>query len=289
MRRLLAGVLAGALVGTAIAQPPPPDVDRAKELYQDARRALDEGRHGDAIRDFGTVYDLTKDPVMFYWIGNANEKAGRCDVALIYYGRYLKEAQPTAQFLETVQQRIAACGGDPRNLVGGSAVEPAGSGSAALPPGIGSATEPAGTGSAVEPAVPAVEPGVGSGSAAVVPLRAGNQGPWLLVGGSIAMLTVGIVLAYSANASENDVSDLYVGLEGNPPVFDQRTKQRYDDLTAEGERYEKLSWASFALAAGLAGGAAVWFLLARDGSDERPVVTPTVQPQGAGVSATVRW
>jgi len=295
MRGLLAGVIAGALVGSAIAQPAP-DVERAKELYTVARRALDEGRHADAIRDFGAAFDITKDPVMFYWIGNANEKAGKCDVALIYYGRYLKEAKPSDQFLVTVQERIGACGGDPRNMVGtGLPVEP-GSGSAVAPGSgsAGSAVEPAGSaGSAVEPvgsgsALPVAE-GSGSGAIVVPPLRAKHQGPWLLVGGSIALLTVGAVLAYSANASEADISDLYVGLEGNPPVFDKRTKQRYDDLIAEGERYEKLSWASFALAAGLAGGAAIWFYVARDKRETDAVIAPTVQKDGAGVAATIRW
>ena len=284
MRRVLAGVLAGVLIGSAAIAQTPADVDRAKELYAVARKALDEGRHADAIRDFGAAYDITKDPVMFYWIGNANERAGKCDVALIYYGRYLKEGQPSDDFLVTVRQRITACGGDPAAAAGsGSAVidAAAGGSAAGVPAGAGSAVAepPAGPGSA--------EVAVGSGSAAR-PLRAKHQGPWILVGGSIAMLTVGVVLAYSANAAENDISDLYVGLEGNPPVFDSRTKQRYDDLIAEGERYEKLSWASFAVAAGLAGGAAIWFYMTRD-KTESAVIAPTVQPDGAGVSATVRW
>jgi hypothetical protein len=120
-------------------------------------------------------------------------------------------------------------------------------------------------------------------------LRGRHQGPWLLVGGSIAMLTVGVVLAYSADASENDLEDLYVGLEGNPPVFDARTKKRYDDLVAEGERYEKLSWISFGAAAALAGGAAIWFFLDRDDNENKPVIAPTVRENGAGVSATLRW
>lgn len=277
MRRVLAGVLVGVLVGSAIAQTPV-DVDRAKDLYASARKALDEGRHTDAIRDFGAAYEITKDAVMFYWIGSANERAGKCDVALIYYGRYLKEGKPDEELTATVRQRITACGGSVE-----TATEPSTSGSAVPPEPPVPAPEPAGSGSAPVPEV-------GSGSTASPPapvLRAKHQGPWLLLGGSIAMLTVGAVLAYSADASENDISDLYVGLEGNPPVFDARTKQRYDDLIAEGRRYEKLSWASFGLAAGLAAGAAIWFYVGRDG--ESAVIAPSVNKDGAGVSATVRW
>lgn len=275
MRRVIAGVLAGVLVGTAaVAQTP--DVDRAKELYTVARKALDEGRHADAIRGFGAVYDLTKDPVMFYWIGSANEKADKCDVALIYYGRYLKEAKPSEALLATVHERIRGCGGNP--------IEPPSTGS-------GSPVTPA---PAADPGSPVGEPApVASGAGSTAPaspaiVTGRHQGPWLLVGGSIAMLTIGVVLAYAANASEKDISDLYIGLEGNPPVFNDRTKKRYDDLIAEGERYEKLSWTSFGVAAGLAGGAAVWFYLRRD-SEERAIVTPSVNEDGAGISATVRW
>jgi len=244
-----------------------------------ARKALDENRHTDAIRDFGAAYDITKDPVMFYWIGNANERAGKCDVALIYYGRYLKEGKPSDAFLETVRQRVSACGGAPTNPDAGSA--------APVPVGSGSAPEPVPVGSGSAPA-PVVGSGSGSGSAPAPVLHAAHQGPWLLVGGSIALLTIGVVLAYSADAAENDISDLYVGLEGNPPVFDSRTKDRYDDLIAEGKRYERLSWVSFGLAAGLAGTAAIWFVLTRD-QTETPLIAPTVQKDGAGVSATVRW
>ncbi len=275
-------MVAGSLVGSAIvgrptsrAQPAPGDVDRAKELYSNARKALDDGRYEDAVRDFGAAYDVTKDPVMFYWIASANDKAGRCDVALTYYGRYLKEAHPADDFLALVRDRIVACGG---TLDTGSAVGSA-AGSAVVEPHAGSGSAVATVGSDAGSAAPPP------------PLRGRHQGPWLMVGGSIAFVTIGIVLAYSANASENDISDLYVGLEGTPPAFDPRTKQRYDDLVAEGERYQNLSRLSFALAAGLGIGAAVWFYLDRDRkpAERKALVTPTIRDGGAGVTAIVRW
>ncbi|HNU08438.1 MAG TPA: hypothetical protein PKO33_11785, partial [Pyrinomonadaceae bacterium] len=41
------------------------------------------------------------------------------------------------------------------------------------------------------------------------------------VTGSIALVTIGAVLAYSADSAENDITDLYVGLSGNPPIYDR--------------------------------------------------------------------
>jgi hypothetical protein len=283
-RSVLAGVVAGALLGATIVRPPtiraqPADIDRAKDLYTSGRKAMDEKRYADAVRDFGAAYDVSKDPALFYWIANANAQSGHCDIALIYYGRYVKEGHPAEAVLPTVKERITACGGDP-TIVGATG---SGSGSDNV------VVEPVGSGSGS--AVP-VGSGSGSGSdlAPPPPLKARHQGPWLMVGGSIALVTIGAVLAYSANASENDISDLYVGLEGTPPEFDARTKKRYDDLIAEGKRYETLSRVSFGLAAGLGIGAAVWFYVTRDKSKASEKKTVRITPnEHHGISATVQW
>ena len=90
MRVIAAGVLVGALVGGALAQPSAPDMERAKDLYKAAEEAVKAGRYSDAARDYGGAYEITRDPVLFFKIGSANEKAGKCELALIYYGRYLR-------------------------------------------------------------------------------------------------------------------------------------------------------------------------------------------------------
>jgi hypothetical protein len=113
-----------------------------------------------------------------------------------------------------------------------------------------------------------------------------HRGPWLLVGGSLALVTVGAVLAYSANAAERDIEDLYVGVSGTPPPFNATTRKLYDDAIAEGQRYETLSLVSFGLAGALAVGAAVWFAAS---GDEKITVAPAVAPGTAGVSAAVRF
>ena len=271
-----ASILATIVVGVAISHAQP-DVERAKQLYAAAQQAMAEGRYADAVRDYGGAYEITRDPVLFYKIGNANEKAGKCDVALTYYGRYLKEAQPAPDFVKLTQERIAACGG--------AASEPARP-AEPTPPTPADPKRPPEPPSP-EPAPPAPPPPTDRATPAqAAPIKAKHQGPWLLVGGSLAMITVGAVLAYSAEASENDLQDLYVGLQGTPPVFDARTQRRYNDLIAEGERYERLSWASFAIAGGLAVGAAIWFYMSPSSST---VVMPTVREREAGVEATVRF
>src|SRR6185369_16837976 len=102
MRGVASGVLAGVVLAAAIvgpsptrAQPAPTEVERAKDLYTSAEAAMREARYADAIRDYGAAYEITRDAVLFYKIGAAHERLGKCDVALIYYRRYLKEAQPS--------------------------------------------------------------------------------------------------------------------------------------------------------------------------------------------------
>jgi hypothetical protein len=283
MRVLVTGLCAGLATLALVARPgaqPPPDFAQAKVLYDSATTALNDGRYEDAIRDFGAAYDITKDPVLFFKIATANEKAGKCGTALVYYGRYLREAKPEPKFVELTNERIVACGGD-ATMVGdvgsGSGI---GSGSAV---GSGAAESGSGSGSGAE---------IGAGSAVALGSGAAEKpahgdAPWLMVGGALAFVTVGAVLAYSASSSEQDIRDLYVGFDGNPPQYDDKIAQRYHDLVDEGHRYQYLSWGAFGIAAGFGVAAAILFV--RDHDEQRVTVTPTASPSSAGVSATVRF
>lgn len=275
MRVAISGALAGLLVASSVtAQPTPapaPDLAHAKQLYDTANQAMSEGRYDDAVQGYGAAYDITHDPILFFKIGTANEKAGRCDVALIYFGRYLREGKPDPHFQQLAQDHIRTCGGDPRNLVSNP---PADSGSAATtappPPeasGSASTTLPALTGSG--------SASMDAGSAALPPAppppRAhGNDAAWLMVGGGLAFATLGAVLAYSANSSEQDLKDLYVGLDGRPPTYDASVAKRYQSLVDEGNRYEHLSWASFGIAGGFAVAATILFLRHPDRVEPSP-------------------
>jgi hypothetical protein len=268
MRVLAAVVLAGAAT-VARAQPSDPEsrgaekadatIERARQLYEAAEAALAEGRFADAARDYQTAYELTKDPALLYKLGSAYERGDDCPRALVYYVRYAREGKPAEKFAELTRQRIAACGGDPDAVV---TPDPAPS------PPVTDATPD-----------PAPDP-------ASAPVAASQRAAWLMVGGSIAFLTIGVVAAYSADAAERDIEDLYVGLGGMPPTFDARTRARYDDLIAEGRRYERVAWVSFGVAGALAVGAAIRFATAKP-HDLRPVVAPSVAPGSAGVIA--RW
>jgi tetratricopeptide (TPR) repeat protein len=263
---ICAAVLTAA---TALAQPAP-DVARAKTLYDAAQVAMTESRYADAIRDYNAAFEITKDAVLLFKLGTAYQKSGQCELALTYYRRYLTEGKPAEAFVNLTRDRIVACNGDPD-----ADREPV-----AVPPAT---TEPPAPPATTAP--PETKPAPPPDPKKPPPMLGKHRVAWLLVGGSIAFVTLGSVLAYSSNAAERDLQDLYVGLGGQTPVFDAGTQRRYDDAVAEGERYEKLSWISFGIAGGLAIGAAVRFLTASE--TETTVITPTVTPTGAGASA--RW
>ncbi len=284
MRAAISGALAGVLIASTVtAQPTPaPDLAHAKELYDTANQAMSEGRYLDAAQGYGAAYDITHDPILFFKIGGANEKAGKCDVALIYFGRYLREGKPDPHFQQLAQDHIRACGGDPRNLAAspGDTGSDAGSAAAAVvtppPPPEGSASAlPAPSGSAGATGSAGSADLTALGSAATLPPPPpehvhGNDAAWLMVGGGLAFATLGAVLAYSANSSEQDLEDLYVGLDGKPPTYDASVAKRYQSLVDEGNRYEHLSWASFGIAGGFAVAATILFLRHPDRVEPAP-------------------
>ena len=107
--RVFAVVIASGLAAGGAHAQPAPDFDHAKQLYVAAEAAMSNGHYEEAVNDFGGAYEITKDAVLFYKIGVANQKLGKCDVALVYFGRYLKEAHPTEKYVQLTQDRIAEC------------------------------------------------------------------------------------------------------------------------------------------------------------------------------------
>jgi hypothetical protein len=247
MRAAIAGGAVSAALLGTAGAQPAPGFVRAAELYKQATDELAAGHYADAVRDLTAAYDLAHDPVLLFKIGEANDKAGNCPDAIAGYRRYLTEGTPDPPSAAVAEDRIRACGGEPP-IFGGA-----------------------------PPLPPIARPGRPHGTNAA----------WLMVGGAIAFLTTGAVLAYSASSSEQDLKDLYAGIDGRIPAFDVTTQQRYNELIDEGHRYEDLSWISFGLAGACATAATLLFL--RGGGTERATVAPLAAPHTGGLTATLRF
>src|SRR5262249_9168885 len=92
-----------ALTATAFAQ----DFEAAGKHFSAAQEAFGARHFKTAATEFQAAYQITKDPVLLYNVGESWEKAGDGHQAVANYKAYLKE-QPAAQDKAEVQRRIKA-------------------------------------------------------------------------------------------------------------------------------------------------------------------------------------
>ena len=281
---LLSGRVAIALAvllsaAPALAQAPAgqPDYAAAKQHYQAAEEASARGDHATAAREYGIAYDITKDPVLFYKIGQSYERAGDCTSAQVYYGRYLKEGNPSEEFKTKTEEAMKACGQKPGPESGTS---------------TGDRTPEAGD-RTPETATTADRESVGAVSA--VPKSLEDEEPswqrtaaWSSVGIAVALLTTGAVLGLSAASREEDVANLieFRDAEGQPATYTGATRDRYKDLISEGDRLESLAVVAFAASGVAVASAALFFFLdARAEADrDATALRPTAGPAGVGLT-----
>jgi hypothetical protein len=303
LRTLALGLaLTGAAGGTALSQPAPtpakpapapaaparPDFEAARRHYQAAEEAGRAGDHATAAREYNTAYEITRDPVLFFKIGQAHDKAGDCDAARSYYGRFLKEGSPTPEQRARTEALGEACVSRPRP----EAAEPP----AAEPP----APEPVQP-APVQPTRPPPPSPVVAAAAerrAAMPLLEETSwqrtAAWTSVGITLALGTTAAVLGLSAASREEDVQNLiaFRDPEGDPAIFTGATRDRYNDLVSEGKRLETLSIVALAATGAAAAASVVFFLLdARAGDDEAPALglAPIVGDDQAGLGWTGRF
>jgi hypothetical protein len=99
--------LAVAAPAVAVAQQPTPaQIEKAKKAFGEGRKLFDAGDFPEAVAKFKESYNLSKNPVLLYNIGFANEKAGQDDIALFYYRKFLTDAPADAAQRAEVTERV---------------------------------------------------------------------------------------------------------------------------------------------------------------------------------------
>lgn len=277
--RILAGAALALTIaaGRAWAQP---DYKAAAEHYKAAEAAMARGDHDAAALEYGIAFDITKDPILFFKIGQANDKAGRCPTALTYYNRYLREGNPSAEHRALTEERIAACSGarptpDPR------------------PDPEPDPTAPDPT--AADPTLPPDDGGLGTGapggpSFIDQPASWKRTGAWVATGLTVGLAAAGVVLAMSAEGSEEDLQSLIDFRNAGRPVRYDEVRDQYESLDADGKRFNTLATAAFIGAGATAAIAVTLFVLDRGSSKPAEAATalrPTFDRHGAGVA--VGW
>jgi hypothetical protein len=254
---------------------PAPDFKRAGELYKAAEQAMADKRFDDAARDYGGAYEITRDSLLFFKIASAHDRAGRCAVAVTYYKRYLKEANPSPEFVKLAQSRIDAC-----------------EGKVTTKPTVPSAVDAASVPEVAEPAPVTAAPVTAQGL--LVPPAPRRVGAWIATGTAIGFVALGTVMALSASSTQSDLDALLAtrNSNGNPPAFDGTTSARYNTLIQNGERYQTLSWISFGVAGAATAAAAYLFVSSRRSETSplaRTTLTPTIGRDFAAIATSIRF
>ena len=285
MRSSIVALVLLLLPTLAQAQLTKPQIEKAKKHFKAGQAALDKSKWETAVLEFTSAYEITKDPVVFYHIAVAHEKAGHLEDAILHYQRYLKEAKVSPAKESEVESKMAEL--QKKLQPTPPPEEPA------KPP-----TEP------VEPLAeptPPIETPPPTETPDEEPKGGGwyRTAAWVTVGLTAALLTTGGVLATSASSREEEVdrlTDYRNPGTGQPHVYGGTAMEQYNEAYDEGDKLDTYAIVAFA-AAGICAGAAVTFFImdgSRDKADEGEEpsalrLTPTVTPQGAGVSAVLRF
>lgn len=291
----------------ALADEGKPDYADAKQHYADAEKAAQERDWAQAAKEYGIAYDITRDPVLFFKLGNAYQLSGDCTRAVEYFQRYLAEAKPSAEYQADTQARIAKCDSGLADASTGTATDTGingtngtNAGDAKPPAEPPETTAPVTTTPGLEEAAAAAEADLvstGTDSEQVGQPTFLDDEPtwqetaaWTSVGVSFALLSASAILGLSANSREEDIDNLfrYRDSEGNPAEFEATVQKRYENLIEEGEDLNTMSKFALGLAGVSTASAIVFFVLessASPESDGLSSIAPTATKDSLGVSA----
>jgi hypothetical protein len=302
------GVGLSVLSATAHAQQP--DYEAAREAYMTAEKAFAKGEFDVAAREFGIAYDITKDPVLFYRIALSYEKAGDCDTAVVYFGRYLKEGKPGDAERKLAEKSVARCTSSGDNTgtgdTGNTGTGDTGTGDTGAGDTGNTGTGDTGAGDTGDTG--AGDTGdTGAGGITTPPPFEDDKptwkrtAAWVSVGATVAFVTTGAVLGLSASSRQEDIDNLidFRDQDMMPQAFEGTIQEKYDDLVDEGKQLDMLSKVAFGLAGAAAISATVFFVLdaGSSGSSDEGVVsrntggghlTPVVGARGE-LGASMGW
>lgn len=301
------------------------DFDAAAKHFASAQEAFAREHFKTAAVEFQRAYDITKDPILLFNIGESWQKAGDGKKAVQAYKDYIR-LQPVAQDKDQVAKRIKAIEAKRYRLVDQSApgdVPPAEIAQAPTPP---PAPEPA-----PAPPAPAPEPAPAAPAPAAAPVAPAPEPPpqepttpsdpeptpapapapkaaaglldgqppskmrvaaWIGVATTVAVLTAGAIfgLAAQSRADEIERRFRFVDSTGQPRTFDMDQAQDYRNLKDEGELYNGLAIGFFSAAGALAITTTTLFIVDYKRQSRRALtVAPVLGRDQAGLQAAWRF
>ena len=294
------------------------DFEAAAKHFSAAQDAFGKRHYHAAAAEFQLAFEITKDPVLLYNIGEAWQKAGDGRKSVAAYKSYLK-VQPTAQDRADVQRRIKSIEAKRFKLADQSAHDdgatppvvvaeaPAPSPMPAAPVAPQTLTPDFDAPPAAAPEAAAAPPGVAPPPAvapAPAPAPVADSGPgilddqpasklrvaaWVSLAATVAVLTAGAIFGLSAQSRADEISRrfTFVDTSGQPSQFDAAAQKDYHDLKSDGRLYNNLAIGFFSGAGALAITTVVLFVVdyKRPAARHAWRLAPTVGKDAAGVTA----
>ena len=285
-----------------------PDYDLAGKQFAAGQESFAAKRFHVAALHFSAAYDITRDPVLLFNVGESYEQAGDAVRARDSYRAYLAQ-KPTAQDRADVEQRIARLFVDDkkaaplvdRSVDGDRAEADRIVASGTVPPTVqpASAAVPA---SASTSAVPAAPPAPAAAVAVIAPTQPAQVGlleehpatrlrvaAWSGVAATLALLTTGAILGLAAQSRGDEVTRRlsFVDATGQPLTYDAAAKADFADLRSQGKLYNGLSVGFYTASAAMAVVTTTLFLVdwRRNKQHDRAAIAPMVAPNAGGLVA----
>lgn len=268
--RFLIMIAIAGLSGRAAAQPAPAptaaELEQARRYAQSGIEAQDAGDYDTAIENYRKAYRVVANALLLFDMAQAYRLAGKDDLAIDYYRRYLADPEPEQSKVPAARVLLAEL--------------QAGSPGSVRPPGAQAATSPPVSDRAAGPAVPssatAFAPPPGLTGTADTP-EPGNpsQGQSLrragiaTMGAGAVSLAIGVGYAFHGRSLSDEVSTHY-----DPSKDSAGSRANIIQVTG--------------LVAGTAlvaiGGAIWWWAGRRSGGAAQVSVVPTVSGHMAGLA-----
>ena len=163
----------------------------------------------EAARDYQAAYEITSDPVLFYKIAGAHEKAGRCDLAVPLLRRYLSEGKPNPEFQALTQTKLAACEQAIADADKAAADKAAADKAAADKAAADKAAADRAAADKLKAAEAEDRSLMSAGTRTVV--------GWSAASASALFVTLGVLTALAAESAEDDIADLLGAQVGGQP------------------------------------------------------------------------
>lgn len=293
--------------------------DARAQDYDAAGRHFAAGQSRFAAKQFHTsalefqaAYEITKDSVLLYNIGEAWQKAGEAQKAVASYRVYLKE-RPTTQDRPELERRIAQIESKRLKVVDESIpgdkaeaehydVKATETPTPVAPATVVPAPAPAVVPAVVAPVEPAPAPATVTPPPAPPPAPVGllddrpstrlRTAAWCSVAATIALVTTGAILGLAAQSRGDEISRRlsFVDSSGQPRAFDANARSDFESLRDEGKLYNGLAIGFYTAAGAMAVATTTLFLVdwrrrrkAAETTAQSVRFAPAVSPSSAGL------